>query len=151
MKKVSIKRHPGLNFKKIIKNLSNSALKYLINVAYHEASNRNLKINTQNLAEELPILEIYGNSILNIRDTKWNVSSCTFGGNAEWISLENGMNVVIYPEDEDWYKKYKDKTPISIKLTSVNNPNEEKIIELHSRSKIFWLHNILTESTKHLI
>ena len=151
MKKMSFKKHSGLNFKKLIKNLSNNALKYLINVAYHEASYRNLKINTPNLAEDLPELELYGNSIITIRDKDWIIDSYTFGGESEWSKLENGMNVVIYPEDENWYDKYKEKTPISIKLKSVDNPNEEKIIELHSRSKIFWLHKILTESTTHPI
>jgi len=147
MKKMSFKKRAGLNFKKLIKNLSNNALKYLINVAYHEASYRNLKINTPNLAEDLPELELFGNSIITIRDKDWIVDSYTFGGESEWVELEPEMNVIIHPEDEKWYDKYKEKTPISIKLKSADNQNEEKIIELHSRSKIFWLHKILTETT----
>ena len=142
MKKMQFKQHSGLNFKKLIKKLSNNALKYLINVAYHEASYRNLKINIQNLGDDLPTIELYLDTLVTIRDKTWKCVEYTFG-DGEWTVLSPQHSTIFDFENLDWYQKYKDKTPISIKLISTENENEEKIIEFHSRSKIFWFAKLL--------
>jgi len=148
---MSYKHKTGLNFKKLIKKLSDNALKYLINIAYHEASYRNLKINTPNLGEDLPILEIKGGQILNIRDKQWKIVSFTYG-NGEWDDLitdyGDTFTITINLDEYNWFQKYKDRTPISVKLVAVENEQEEKIIEFHSRSKIFWFNKILQNNKK---
>lgn len=141
MKKSSFKTKAGLNFKKMVRKLSNNALKYLISVSNQEASYRNLKISIPNLGEDLPIIELFGERVVLIRDQEWKIKAYTLDSE-DWVILDAGMAVVINPEEENWFEKYKEKKPIAIKLTS-HDTADEKVIEFHSRSKIFWFAKLL--------
>lgn len=141
MKNDHSKTKIGLNFKKMVRLLSNNALKYLISVSNQEASYRNLKINIPNLGEDLPIITLHNNQVVYIRDEKWIIDSYTLG-DGQWQSVLDLTPISINAEALNWLELYKAKSPISIKLVSECS-KEEKTIEFHSRSKIFWFNNLL--------
>lgn len=146
MKNDRFKPKAGLNFKKMVRRLSNNALKYLISISNQEASYRNLKITIPNLGEDLPVITLQDNQTVYIRDEKWIVNSYTLG-DGEWKLLSDTILIDIDTETSNWFELYKDKTPISVKLVAESS-NEEKIIEFHSRSKIFWFNKLLHDDVE---
>ena len=137
-------KQPGLNFRKLVKTLSNNALKYLISVAHAEAGFRNLTIPKSSLNEELPIITIKGEQTIHIKDTKYVIDSYDIGdGNI--VELEKNQFIKLNLEELDWLKLKKDNTPIKIFLSG---ENDSKTVELHSRSKIFWFNKLIETTTE---
>jgi hypothetical protein len=143
MKKIREKQ-PGLNFRKLVKTLSNNALKYLISVAYTEASYRNLNIPKSNLNEELPTIKIVGGDFVKIKDQKYLIAAYNLG-DSNWIELEENEIKEFDFKNIDWLKLKKEDKPIQIRL---DGEEESKTIEFHSRSKIFWFNKLLENESK---
>lgn len=140
----------NINFHKLIKGLSTSALKYLINVAKQETVRRS-KTRTFPTFENkaLPKLEFDSKTIITIRDVKWKITSFTYYKMLEndiacYVSkVQDNENIVIDVEKYDWEKMMEIDKPLSITLTMLEYPNVHQNIEMHSRSKIFWFYKLL--------
>ena len=143
MKKHRFKPTAGLNFKRIVSTLSNNALAHLVTIATQEASHRNLKLTLPNLGEHLPVIYLR-QQVVTIRNEEWKLASYKLG-TSNWVTIPSYDTIEIDPEQHDWFALYKQRSPISIKLVSLRSA-AEKIIEFHSRSKIFWFNKLLTAS-----
>jgi len=142
----------GINFHKLIKGLSNNALRYLINIAKQESFNRSKNVIQPEFENKaLPKLHFTSHSLLTIKEEVWKVVSYKYAiyENNEYkkytAAVVHNAYVPVYEIDVELYKweeLAKQNMPITVTLLNVNNHTTYDV-QLHSRSKIFWFHKIL--------
>jgi RNA recognition motif-containing protein len=116
----------------------------LISVAHTEASYRNLNIPKSHLNEDLPTIKIKGGDFVKIKDQKYLIAAYQ-NETSDWIELEKDEIVEFDFEKIEWLKLKKEDKPIQIRL---DGEEENKTIEFHSRSKIFWFNKLLETESK---
>ena len=130
----------GVNFHKLIKGLSTNALKYLINIAKQETNKRRVKrtfpeFENKDLPNKISFDQY---TKLLIRNTVFQIDTYDTGN-----GIQNKVTNYVEIDLTNWKELTEQKHPISV---TIKNSNEQKIIELHSRSKIFWLINLIIQS-----
>lgn len=147
----------GINFHKLTKSLSTSALKYLISVAKQESFRRT---KNQTFAKfenkDLPVLRFNAHTIVRIKDNDWKIASYRYAIISNETVRQENVEVthnayvptyVINTELYKWDELVKRNVPIVLYLKNINNESVTEI-ELHSRSKIFWFHKLLENANE---
>lgn len=132
----------GVNFHKLIKGLSTNALKYLINIARQETNRRRSKrifpeFENKDLPQKISFDQY---TKLLIRNEYYTIDSYDIGNN-----IQQRVTSAVEIDIQHWKELAQQDTPISITIKNKTN-SEYKRIELHSRSKVFWLINLIIQS-----